>query len=259
MPLWAADDSLKAQAVAARTYALFHLRRKKSRPYQLRSDSFSQVYSGEGSRRARILTAATAGEVCTCRGRVFETFYHSTCGGATADGNGVFAGETSPALRGRDCPFCEAGESPHFSWTCDVAVAEASQALLDRSDETLRLRPLQQDSFGRWIAVLAETDVINMVSRGLRVENILKGIHLSMAGRFLKLLQAAKAEGTVALTGGLAADVGLAGALRERAADTKLDVTIVSQPDAVYAGALGAALWAKFRLDKLAELGMGVA
>ena len=34
-------------------------------------------------------------------------------------------------------------------------------------------------------AVLAETDVINMVSRGIRTRDILKGIHLSMAGRFV--------------------------------------------------------------------------
>ena len=36
-------------------------------------------------------------------------------------------------------------------------------------------------------AVLAETDVINMVSRGISTSNILKGIHQSMAGRYLKL------------------------------------------------------------------------
>ena len=38
-------------------------------------------------------------------------------------------------------------------------------------------------------AVLAETDVINMVSRGVETRNILKGIHISMANRFVKLLQ----------------------------------------------------------------------
>ena len=38
-------------------------------------------------------------------------------------------------------------------------------------------------------AVLAETDVINMVSRGITAANILKGIHLSMAGRLSKLLK----------------------------------------------------------------------
>jgi benzoyl-CoA reductase subunit D len=106
-------------------------------------------------------------------------------------------------------------------------------------------------------AVLAETDVINMVSRGIPIPNILKGIHVSMAGRFVKLLQAAKAEGIVALTGGLAADAGLAAALAEEAARSKIALEFRSAPAAVYAGALGAALWGRFRLDKLQALGAG--
>ncbi len=106
-------------------------------------------------------------------------------------------------------------------------------------------------------AVLAETDVINMVSRGIPIPNILKGIHISMAGRFVKLLQAVKAQGIVALTGGLSADVGLAAALAEEAARSKVSLQFVSSPDAVYAGALGSALWGRFRLDKLQAMGAG--
>ncbi len=106
-------------------------------------------------------------------------------------------------------------------------------------------------------AVLAETDVINMVSRGIPIPNILKGIHISMAGRFVKLLQAAKAQGIVALTGGLSADVGLAAALVEEAARSKVSLQFVSSPGAVYAGALGSALWGRFRLDKLQAMGAG--
>src|SRR5512144_1103337 len=53
-------------------------------------------------------------------------------------------------------------------------------------------------------AVLAETDVINMVSRGISASNILRGIHLSMAGRLASLVKGVAAvEGTVLLTGGL--------------------------------------------------------
>ena len=102
-------------------------------------------------------------------------------------------------------------------------------------------------------AVLAETDVINMVSRGIRTADILKGIHLSMAGRYLKLLRAIGAEGTVAITGGLSADTGLAQALQEKVRDEKLDMEIVTDPQAIYAGALGAALWAAYRHEKLAR------
>ena len=59
--------------------------------------------------------------------------------------------------------------------------------------------------------MLAETDVINMVSRGISSQNILKGIHLSMAGRLARLIKAIKvAEGVIMVTGGLAHDEGIA-------------------------------------------------
>jgi len=102
-------------------------------------------------------------------------------------------------------------------------------------------------------AVLAETDVINMVSRGITAADILKGIHLSMAGRYLKLLRAIGAESTVAITGGLSADTGLAQALRERIVAEKLNMQIVTDPRAIYAGALGAALWGAYRHEVLAR------
>lgn len=107
-------------------------------------------------------------------------------------------------------------------------------------------------------AVLAETDVINMVSRGIKIPDILKGIHLSMAGRFVKLLEAAGATGVVAVTGGLAADTGLAAALAEEAARSKVSLTFETGPDSIYAGALGAALWGAFRHRKLQTLGAGL-
>ena len=108
-------------------------------------------------------------------------------------------------------------------------------------------------------AVLAETDVINMVSRGIAVPDIIKGIHLSMAGRFVKLLEAAGAKGLVAITGGLAADAGLAAAMQEEADRTKAGLRFASEKEAVHAGALGAALWARYRLEKLRSLGMASA
>ena len=79
-------------------------------------------------------------------------------------------------------------------------------------------------------AVLAETDVINMVSRGISTPDILKGIHLSMAGRYLKLLRAIDAHGPVAITGGLSADTGLAQALQEKAREDGLEVEIRTHP-----------------------------
>jgi benzoyl-CoA reductase subunit D len=106
-------------------------------------------------------------------------------------------------------------------------------------------------------AVLAETDVINMVSRGITAPNILKGIHLSMAGRLSKLLKSiGTTQGTVMVTGGLALDNGLVAALIEDIAKMKdMKVAVRSHPDSIYAGAIGAALWGAFRHEKLAARG----
>lgn len=100
-------------------------------------------------------------------------------------------------------------------------------------------------------AVLAETDVINMVSRGITAANILKGIHLSMAGRFVKLLKSARAGGTVMLTGGLASDDGLVAALAEIMTEQEIPVEIRSDENSIAAGAIGAAIWGAFRHEKL--------
>ncbi len=106
-------------------------------------------------------------------------------------------------------------------------------------------------------AVLAETDVINMVSRGISAPNILKGIHLSMAGRLSKLLKSIGAtSGVVMMTGGLALDQGLVAAIEEDAAKMKdMKAAIRSHPESIYAGAIGAALWGAFRHQKLAARG----
>ena len=122
-------------------------------------------------------------------------------------------------------------------------------------------------------AVLAETDVINMVSRGISTANILKGIHESMASGFAKLLRNARVSGVVLVTGGLSADIGLlkavADALKAPAKKGKAKVADADEtpaapvevrphPDGVYAGAIGAALWGAYRHERLASEGAAV-
>lgn len=103
-------------------------------------------------------------------------------------------------------------------------------------------------------AVLAETDVINMVSRGITGPNILKGIHLSMGGRFAKLLRSIKVkDGVTMVTGGLALDTGFIAALKESMEIQGMATEVMSHPDSMYAGAIGAALWGAHRYKKLAQ------
>ncbi len=109
-------------------------------------------------------------------------------------------------------------------------------------------------------AVLAETDVINMVSRGLSASDILKGIHLSLAGRLTRLLRAVGAESVVALTGGLARDEGLVHTINEELTAEKVKgkgkvaaLTVHTHELAGCAGAIGAALLGAYRRDQLSR------
>lgn len=100
-------------------------------------------------------------------------------------------------------------------------------------------------------AVLAETDVINMVSRGISTPNIIKGIHISIASRIIKLLSSLKAESPIMLTGGMALNKGMMQAIEEQLGETGKKYDIMTHPDAIYAGAIGAALWGGFRYLKI--------
>jgi len=121
---------------------------------------------------------------------------------------------------------------------------------------TLSLQADTPETCSSICAVLAETDVINMVSRGISLPNILKGIHSSMAGRAIKLVMSLGVSGPVLITGGLAADQGLVAAMRESAVGQKMTVEVCSHPQSILAGALGAAVWGAFRVRKLRALGL---
>lgn len=116
---------------------------------------------------------------------------------------------------------------------------------------TLSLEAQDPEKISGICAVLAETDVINFVSRGIPAGNILRGIHDSMAGRYARLLKSAGAKGKVAMTGGLSKDVGLLGALNRAAEEQKMEMELTAHPDAIMAGAYGAALWGAFRHEAL--------
>jgi benzoyl-CoA reductase subunit D len=129
-----------------------------------------------------------------------------------------------------------------------LGVAQSDIGALSRTAE-------KPEAVSSICAVLAETDVINMVSRGLGAANILRGIHDSMAGRFARLLHSLGVEGTVFLSGGLAADDGLAAALSDAlaqgAARGAAPLELVRHPMSAWAGAIGAAIWGAFRRQRV--------
>jgi len=95
-------------------------------------------------------------------------------------------------------------------------------------------------------AVLAETEIINHVSSGQGIENIIRGIHNSLASRSRGLLSRVGMEGEVTFVGGVARQSGMVEALKDNLGKT---VNVWQEPDMVVA--LGAALLAMRRYQKL--------
>jgi len=101
-------------------------------------------------------------------------------------------------------------------------------------------------------AVLAETDVINMVSQGIVLPDIFMGVFNLMADRLVKMLAGIHAQSPVMVTGGLATNAGFIKALENNSNKANLNLKINYSEDSIYTGAIGAALLGEMRLSKMA-------
>jgi stage II sporulation protein D len=120
-------EALKAQAVAARSYALASL--VKGKPFDLYSDVRSQVYLGVAGEKPSTTRAVadTVGQVVHYGGKVATTYYFSTSGGKTASAVDVF-GFSVPYLVSRPDPWDKA--SPLHRWGPVLFGARTLQAKL---------------------------------------------------------------------------------------------------------------------------------
>ncbi len=98
-------EALKAQAVAARTYALRNLGQYKDRGYDICATPACQVYRGFGTEHPLTdqAVAETAGVVAEFHGELINALYTSTCGGHTEDGFNMFPTQTQAYLKGVEC------------------------------------------------------------------------------------------------------------------------------------------------------------
>jgi stage II sporulation protein D len=108
IPSWPLE-ALKAQAVAARSYAV--------ESGVLSADTRSQVYGGASAEKpsTNAAVAATDGQVVTYRGEIVKTYFFSTSGGRTEDVENVWGGPALPYLRSVDDPYDSV--SPLHRWT----------------------------------------------------------------------------------------------------------------------------------------------
>ncbi|MFP5451595.1 MAG: SpoIID/LytB domain-containing protein [Thermoleophilia bacterium] len=131
MPASWGDDApaaLRAQSVAARSYALATLRRGSD--FEVYDDTRSQVYGGVAAEDARTTraVAATRGAVLTFEGAIATTYFHSTSGGRTEASHRAWPGSPPlPYLVSVADPFDAA--SPLHTWTVRFSAARAGTLL----------------------------------------------------------------------------------------------------------------------------------
>ncbi len=120
-------EAVKAQAVAARTYALYNMNKFKEDGYDVDASNECQVYGGRESESLRTTQAvdATQGKVILYQGKPIQAFFHSSSGGYTENSENIW-GTYYPYLRGV-ADFDQ--NTPNFSWEKHLTPAQLSEAL----------------------------------------------------------------------------------------------------------------------------------
>ncbi len=131
---WPELEALKAQAVAARTYAVSNLGRFAADGYDLTPDTRSQVYGGRSTEHPLTDRAVseTRGRILTYKGAPVNALYTSTCGGRTEDGENIFGGAPVPYLRGRECAL----EAAHHFASLEVRTTREPAAVKSAEHRT---------------------------------------------------------------------------------------------------------------------------
>jgi len=243
------------------------LRIRQRDPMELARQAFDQVLEEAGVAEGDMDYVATTGEgeaIPFHTGHFYSMTAHAR--GAIFLNPKATAVLDCGALHGRAIVTDERGKVLNYKMTSQCAsgsgqfLENIARYLGIAQDEIgkLSIQADDPESVSSICAVLAETDVINMVSRGITTPNILKGIHLSMASRLARLLKSIGVkDNLVMVTGGLAQDSGLVAAVGEELAKMKnVEADVTAHADSIYAGAIGAALWGAFRAEKLANAGL---
>ena len=182
------EEAYKAQAIVARTYALYETRTAgMSRHFDVYADVRSQAYGGipAETARAREATDATSGIVVAYgppgRETIFKSYFSSCCGGITQSASEGFGDPESPVYADRNRGNC-CVESPKFNW---------GPIVMSKAEITRRMR-----AWGVWkkqpqkdIGPVARIDIqfINPFGRPIRfVVTDARGTRYSMRSEDLR-------------------------------------------------------------------------
>ena len=201
------DSALRAQAIAARTYALNNMGRFSDEGFDLTDDVRTQVYGGVSIEQPTTNDAVreTYGITLYYKGKPINAMYSADCGGKTEDYANVFDAREVPYLRSVKCP--SAGASGHVrrdrsggktnqSWKVSFTLKEVSRRLRRLSGDIgplVDMEPAQIGKSGRAVQIrLIGTEGSTEVN-GYRVRRA-----LGLRDTLFSIHQKKNADGTIA-------------------------------------------------------------
>ncbi|MEM9163669.1 MAG: SpoIID/LytB domain-containing protein [Cyanobacteria bacterium P01_F01_bin.4] len=167
MPASWPQDSLQAQAVAARSYALYHQGRANNRLFDMGGTQAWQVYRGIDGEAPTTLAAVdeTAGQVLTYAGSIIEAVFHSSSGGHTENSEDVWS-RPVPYLKGV-ADFDQ--DAPTYQWQVAFSIDEISQRITGVG-RIQNLEIMERSASGRvkQVQVVGDTDARMMAGKDMR-------------------------------------------------------------------------------------------
>lgn len=148
-------EALKAQAVAARSYALYQRQTSANTVFDVGDTTTWQVYGGLEEEAASTQQAVneTKGQVLTYNGQIIEAVFHSSSGGHTENVEDVWV-SARPYLRG--VPDFD-NEAPVFQWT-ETFSADQMRQRITGVGNILSMTPERTTPRGRIVAMRVEGD-----------------------------------------------------------------------------------------------------
>ena len=124
-------EALRAQAVASRSFAYFEIRSRVNEEYDVHASTRSQVWRPSIAVEPQVKRAvdSTVGIVVTEKNALVKTFFHSECGGFTADARWVFTKTPILTLSGIRCPRCSNLNNKPSTWSVTYTRQEIAARL----------------------------------------------------------------------------------------------------------------------------------
>ena len=174
-PLSFEDEALKAQTVAARTYALKQIENNQGNSFDVTDDTYSQVYSDidtlknrwgeyfdENYNRIKNIVDSTKGEYVSYNGDIIYAFFFSTSNGYTEDNKDVF-GADLPYLKVVDSSF-DKEETDNFSVTTTFSKEEFYNDLGLPYNDTLVISDVVRTASNRVSSLYINGNYFNGIS-----------------------------------------------------------------------------------------------